>query len=102
MPRPNEPSQELSFEEIGDLYFGEWIVMKITALGEHGRILRGQVLGHNRSVKRINKAWARVREQDPKALLSVFVAGERYLAGDEARQAIAEAAAREDYVNARW
>ncbi len=102
MPRPNEPPQEMSFEEIGDLYFGEWIVLKITQRGEHGRILRGQVMGHSRSVKRINRAWARIREEDPKALLYVSVAGERYLAGDEAREAIAQATKEEDYVNARW
>jgi hypothetical protein len=102
MPRPNEPSQELSFEEIGDRYFGEWIVVKITETGQHGRILRGQVMGHSRSYKRVRKAWEHAWQQDPQALLYVSVAGEKYLAGDEAREAIAKVAREEDYVNARW
>ena len=101
MPKRGEAPPELSFEEIAEQYFGQWIVMKITERGEHGRILRGQVMGHGRSQRAVRKAWERAWQQDPKALLSVFVAGERYVAGDEARRLMAEAA-KGEYVSAHW
>jgi hypothetical protein len=88
-------------EEIIDLHSNEWIVLKVTELDDLHRALRGEVVGHSRSIKRMCKAWARARDADPEARLYVLFGGERHVYGDEARLLMAEAA-RGPYVNARW
>lgn len=99
--RTDQPAEELTYEEAGERYLHEWILLQITRLSEEGVITHGRVIEHSRSRRRISKTLARFWEREPDAEVVIYVGGTRHVTGDEFRKAIAEATER-DYVNARW
>ena len=99
--RADQPGEELSYEEAGERYPHEWILLNITRVSEEGITTHGRVIEHSRSRKRISKTLGRFWEREPDAHVVIFVGGTRRVSGDEFRKAMAEAAER-DYVNARW
>ena len=99
--RADQADEELSYEEAGQRYLHEWILLKITRVSEEGITTHGRVVEHSPSRKRISKTLARFWEREPDAHVVIFVGGTRRVSGDEFRKAIAEAAER-DHVNARW
>jgi hypothetical protein len=99
--RTDQSAEELTYEEAGERYLHEWILLKITRVSEEGVTTHGRVIDHSRSRKRISKTLARFWEGEPDAHVVIYVGGTRHVTGDEFRKAIAEAAER-DYVNARW
>jgi hypothetical protein len=92
----------VSCDQASLLYQGEWVLMRVTGTDEQTHVPRGEVLLHSSSRKEISKAILRAHKQDPDVHLYAFPGGLRRLYGDELRTALAEAAARNPNLNARW
>jgi hypothetical protein len=91
----------MSVKEASRRYAGEWVLMKITAFDENHDMKEGVVVCHSRSRARISKYVEKVHDENPTALTFVFLAGAMHLTPDEMRE-LMDAAARGEYINARW
>lgn len=96
-----EAVEEVSLEDVNARHFGEWVLLKVTELDEHGSINRAQILKHSKSRAAISLALAKAHDADPICHLSVFLGGTRKVSGKELRENLRRVAA-EGYVNARW
>jgi len=76
--------------------------MQVTGSDEQTHEALGTVLTHSTVRSEISKAVRRAHRADPTVHLYVFPGGMRQLHGDALKSALAEGAAKEPYVNARW
>jgi hypothetical protein len=78
-PRVDEHVQsdptELSFDEAIALYYGEWVLMRVTAVDEHDNPSRGYVIAHSTERDDISDA---LRRELPRAVRPSNSAPQRY------------------------
>lgn len=97
----DDGAQIMTVNEASRRYAGEWVLMKITGFDENHGLKEGVVVCHSRSRARISRYDEKVHNEDPTALCFVFPAGGLHLTPEETRE-LMDAAARGEYVNARW
>ena len=90
---PSDDQQPLSFEEINQMYPGEWVLLKVIGADERQQVTDGLVLEHGSSRRKIARAEDRARRVDPNADLRVLIGGTGTITVDQWSEALRRAAA---------
>jgi hypothetical protein len=90
-PTAEPPAESLPIDEIAARYPDEWIVVEVAELDESHRIVRGRVLAHGTSARKVMKAHIQAHRDNPGIHTYLFVGGSPPATIEEWRERLAQA-----------